>query len=87
MSGWYAASSADPTHDDQEIDLGGGWWAHVVDPGPLAGPIGAPWQWAVHDQWLADEFTGEYAQVVGGTAPTQDAAKAAAMDAYRTGHR
>lgn len=86
--GWYASTSADPTHDDQELDLGGGWWAGVIDPGPLAGAIaGEPWRWALHDKWLADEQTGDYSTVASGTAATQAAAKAAALDAYRTGHQ
>jgi hypothetical protein len=74
---WYPASSADNDHDDIEIDLGNGWWACVVAPGNT-------WTWFVCDQWLADEFSGDYSVVHTGEAESQKAAMAAALDAYRT---
>jgi len=71
---WYASSSADATHPDQEVDLtllgspGGANWAYVA-----LGLGDTIWTWGVLDKWLEEEAT----HLAYGEAPTELEAKAA----------
>lgn len=67
--GWVPSASADALHNDQEMDLGDGWWLSAIER------TDGQWGWGVYDRWLHDDAT----LVGSGIAPTEVAAKAAAQ--------
>jgi hypothetical protein len=69
---WHSQGHTDEPRD-QEIDLGGGWWAAI---GPSTEQF---WSWDLYDHWNAapDDTLAE------GQADGEDAAKDAALAAYR----
>jgi hypothetical protein len=69
-TGWVVTPG---TESDQEIDLGGGWWAE-------AGPDEDRWAWSVWDQWTRAEDSFPLAT---GFSHTEAGAKSDALATYR----
>jgi hypothetical protein len=69
-TGWVVTPG---TESDQEIDLGGGWWAE-------AGPDEDRWAWSVWDQWTRAEGSFPLAT---GFSHTEAGAKSDALATYR----
>jgi hypothetical protein len=69
-TGWVVTPG---TESDQEMDLGGGWWAE-------AGPDEDRWAWSVWDQWTRAEGSFPLAT---GFSHTEAGAKSDALTTYR----
>lgn len=68
---WYRSSSGDDQHNDQEFDVGNGWWISLGDESTNSQR--PRWTWEVHDHWLRDEEPGD--PLCAGESPNEAAAK------------